>query len=86
MFVHQSQIQTYVFRFLAEGEYVEYQDDPRLLSVTDPDGASVQGSKRCGGAGGYVYGRGCYSGGGYDDGGRRCLKPLMKWWLGLLLR
>nr|AFK38382.1 unknown [Medicago truncatula] len=76
LFVHQSQIQTDGFRSLAEGESVEYQIESdndgrsKAVSVTGPDGASVQGSRRGGGGGGgYERGGGGYGGGGGGYGG-----------------
>ncbi|GAU35682.1 hypothetical protein TSUD_162540 [Trifolium subterraneum] len=61
LFVHQSEIQTNGFRSLAEGESVEYQIEidnngrSRAVSVTGPNGASVQGTKRDN-DGGYEHG------------------------------
>ncbi|PNY13392.1 glycine-rich protein 2b-like [Trifolium pratense] len=75
LFIHQSQIQADGFRSLAEGETVEYQiesdNDGRLktVSVTGPNGASVQGARRASSGGGYKRGGGSYGGGGYSGGG-----------------
>ncbi|KAK2401420.1 glycine-rich protein [Trifolium repens] len=75
LFVHNSQIQTNGFRSLAEGESVEYQIESdnngrsKAVSVTGPDGASVQGTRRGSGGGGNERGGGSYGGGRYSGGG-----------------